>query len=538
MKNANPLTGDYTLWCTNPTNPNALLGNVEAGRNSSGHYYFEARLNWDRQFGKHTIGAMTVGMAEEYVLTAGNSNNIFETLPERNLGNSGRIAYDYDSRYFLEFNYGYNGSEKFAKNYRFGFFPSAGAGWLVSNEAFWTEAMKKIMPTLKLKATFGLVGNDAIAGRSGRFFFLSNLNIGGRKTVWGPDWERSYDGYTITRYANPEVQWEVSTKLNLGIELGLFKKESLKIQADYFHDIRDKIYMPWENLPHEAGFAAPIAGNIGKAKAQGVEASIDLKHAFDADFWITGRANFTYAVSEYLKLNEPSYKDTYRSRVGHSINQQWGYVAERLFVDRAEIDASPAQFGLTNYMGGDIKYTDINKDGKVDQGDQIPIGFPTVPEIQYGFGLSSGYKQFDFSFFFQGNARVSFFIDPYAIAPFVNQRNALQIVANDYWSETNPNVHAFWPRLSLAPSEGNAVQSSWWLRDGKFLRLKTVEFGYSFPEWNKIGMKGSRIYLNAENLFVISPFKMWDPEMGGNGLAYPINRRFNIGVQLSFKKIQ
>ena len=550
LMTSNPLTGDYTLYCTNPTNPSAKMGNVEPERNSSGHYYFEARINWDRQFGKHSIGVMTVAMAEEYVLTAGKSNQIFETLPERNLGNSGRITYDYGSRYFVEFNYGYNGSEKFAKDYRFGFFPSVGAGWLISNEAFW-EKLKNTVSMLKLKATWGLVGNDAIAGRSGRFFFLSNVGTtSARAATWGMDWAYSYPGHRTTRYANPAVQWEVSSKLNLGLELGLLKNESVKVQLDLFRDVRDKIYMSWNNLPYSAGFEASIAGNIGKAKSQGLEASLDVKHSFNNDFWITGRANFTYAVSEYLKLNEPNYTDHYRSSVGHSINQKWGYVAERLFVDRAEIEASPYQFGLRNYLAGDIKYRDINRDGTIDEGDQIPIGFPTVPEIQYGFGLSAGYKKFDFSFFFQGNARVSFFINPGVTEkikedenertvaggtqPFYNRRNALQVVANDYWTETNPNVHAFWPRLSIAPSENNTVQSTWWLRDGKFLRLKTIEMGYTLPEINKIGMKSCRFYLNAENLFRISPFKMWDPEMGGNGLAYPINRRFNIGVHLSF----
>jgi hypothetical protein len=323
--------------------------------------------------------------------------------------------------------------------------------------------------------------------------------------------------------------------MNVGFELGLFRDEAIKIQADYFYDIRDKIYMNWDNLPASAGFEAPIAGNIGKAKSNGIDASVDVKHFFNKDFWVTGRSNFTYSVNEYLELNEPIYKDAYRSKIGKNINQNWGYVAERLFVDDAEKNASPLQFGgQENYTAGDIKYRDINGDGKIDAGDQIPLGFPTVPEIQYGFGLSSGYKKVDFSFFFQGNARVSFFIDPSSIAPFVGKRNALEIVANDYWTETNPNVHAFWPRLSTRPLSNNTVRSSWWLRDGKFLRLKTLELGYTFPEVKSIGLRNSRIYLSAENLFILTPFKMWDPEMGGNGLGYPINRRFNIGLQLPF----
>lgn len=535
LLDSDPLNGSYTLYQTNPDNPDALLGNVEPGRNSSGHYYFEGRMNWDRQFGKHTVGAMVVGMAEEYVLTAGNSTDIFETLPERNLGVSGRASYDYASRYFLEFNFGYNGSEKFAKKYRFGFFPSFGMGWLVSNEPFYGEGLKNVLSNLKFKFTYGKVGNDAIAGRSGRFFYMSQVEIIiGRGQNWGMDWSKNPTlGYKHTRYANPEVQWEVSTKMNAGLELGFFKGEAVKIQVDYFRDLRDNVYMAWANLPASAGFEAPISGNIGKVKSHGVDGSIDVQHSFSKNFWITARGNFTYATNEYLKLSEPDYPDRYRSKLGQNINQQWGYVAERLFIDEAEILNSPSQsFGT--YQPGDIKYRDINNDGKIDTSDQVPIGYPTTPEIQYGFGMSLGFKKFDFSFFFQGNARVSFFISPTSIAPFKDRRNALQIVADGYWQETNPDVHAFWPRLSSTPLENNTQTSTWWLRDGKFLRLKTVELGYNLPQIRKIGLTSSRIYVSGENLFIITPFKMWDPEMGGNGLGYPISRRFNIGLQLSF----
>ncbi|MDR0395410.1 MAG: TonB-dependent receptor [Tannerella sp.] len=536
LLNSNPNTGDYTLYCTNPENENAMLGDVEASRNSSGHYYFEARLNWDHKFGAHTLGFMTVGMMEEYVLTAGSSNSIFETLPERNLGNSGRFTYDYDERYFFEFAYGYNGSEKFASKHRYGFFPSVGAGWLVSNETFW-DRLKTSVPTAKLKFTYGLVGNDAIAGRSGRFFYLSNITLqsstSDNTVAWGKAYNNRHGSYNIARYGNDEISWEVSTKLNVGFELGLMKGEPLKIQADWFTDVRDKIYMNRVNLPSSAGFAAKIDGNIGKVKSQGFDASADYQHFFSNDFWLTGRGNFTYATNKYLILDEPNYKYGYLSRVGQNINQQWGYVAERLFVDNAEIANSPSQtFGL--YQPGDVKYKDVNGDGMVDPDDRIPMGFPTVPEIQYGYGLSAGYKNFDLSFFFQGNARVSFFINSEAIAPFSEHRNALKIVADDYWQETNPNEHAFWPRLSVSPLENNTQQSSWWLRDGKFMRLKTLEMGYTLPDLTKLGIKTCRVYFSGENLFVVSPFKMWDPEMGNNGLAYPINRRFNAGVQVSF----
>jgi TonB-linked SusC/RagA family outer membrane protein len=532
---SDPVTNAYTLYCTNPSNPNAMLGDVEASRNSSGHYYFEARLNWERQFGLHNVSFMTVAIAEEKVLTAGNSSDIFETLPERNLGNSGRLAYGYDDRYFIEFDYGYNGSEKFASKHRFGFFPSIGGGWMISNEKFWAK-MKNAISLLKLRFTYGLVGNDAIAGRSGRFQFLSriNLNSGGRwNTInFGKNFDNKHNGYTISQYANPEVGWEVSKKLDAGLEINLFKNEAVKIQADYFHENRDRIYMTRSSLPYTAGFSGvTIAGNTGKAESYGMEFSVDVKHFFNNDFWITSRTNFTYATNKYIELDEPDYHDRYRSKVGHNINQPWGYVAERLFADQAEIDYSPTQGSL--YMPGDIKYTDINGDGVIGVEDQIAIGYPTVPEIQYGFGASLGYKRWDFSFFCQGNARVSFFISPGAIAPFVGRGNALKIIADDYWSETDPDVHAFWPRLSTVDVGNNTMQSTWWLRDGSFMRLKSMEIGYNLPV-EKYHIANARLYLSGENLFHFSPFKMWDPEVGSNGLGYPINRRFNLGLQLSF----
>jgi hypothetical protein len=229
--------------------------------------------------------------------------------------------------------------------------------------------------------------------------------------------------------------------------------------------------------------------------------------------------------------------------VGYNTNQTWGYVAERLFVDEAEINNSPRQeFG--EYLAGDIKYSDVNHDGAVNINDQMAIGYPTVPEIQYGFGVSTGYKKLDFSFFFQGNARVSMFINAvggnhqYAwqdgIAPMDGRRNALKIVADSYWSETNPDVHAFWPRLSTYVLNNNVQSSTWWMRNAAFLRLKNVEVGYNFSGIPKISLQSTRLYFSVENVFVVSRFKLWDPEVGSNGMGYPLSRRFNIGIQLGF----
>ena len=272
-----------------------------------------------------------------------------------------------------------------------------------------------------------------------------------------------------------------------------------------------------------------------------IDASIDVEHQFNNDIWLTGRGNFTYATNKYLELDEKNYPDEYLKRKGHNINQWWGLIAERLFVDQAEIDNSPRQdFG--EYMAGDIKYKDVNGDGVVNNNDRVAMGYPTSPEIQYGFGLSGGYKKFDVSFFFQGNGRVSMFINPGSgggsdgtegIAPFVNNRNALPFIADDYWSETDPDPYSFWPRLSTTTINNNLQQSSWWLRDVSFLRLKTVEFGYNFSV-PSLKLQNCRLYVSGENLLVVSPFKLWDPEMGRKGIGYPPNKRINFGLKLDF----
>ncbi|HKK10781.1 MAG TPA: TonB-dependent receptor, partial [Bacteroidales bacterium] len=540
LETYNQVTGEYTLYALNPESGQSYLGDVDPGRDASAHYYYEGRLNWAREFNNHSLSLMTVAMWEEYLLTGGNSLSIYETLPERNMGNSGRLAYDYDTRYFFEFTYGYNGSEKFAGDKRFGFFPSFGAGYLISNESFWAP-LENTINTMKFKATYGMVGNDAIAQRQDRFFYLSDISKGDGGYRWGSTFMNDYGGYTISRYANPDITWEVSTKLNLGIELG-FLDDALQVQADYFRDNRSQIYLQRQNFPATAGLEASVSGNVGEVLSHGFEGSIDYQYASTENWWLTGRANFTYATNEYVKLDEKDYADEYLKRKGHSINQWWGLIAERLFVDEAEIANSPEQdFGT--YQAGDIKYKDVNGDGVVNANDQVPLGLPTVPEIQYGFGLSGGWKNFDASFFFQGNARVSLFINPGVgsidepgIAPFANRRNALTIIADDYWTETDPDVHAFWPRLSTEPLNNNIQTSTWWLRNGAFLRLKTVEVGYNLPDGtlSSIGLANSRIYFSGENLFVVSPFDLWDPEMGRGGLGYPPNKRFNFGVQLSF----
>jgi len=515
------------------------LNNPQVSNEANSNFYFEFVTQYSRTFNKkHDVGALVVFNRTEKLNTIGGGNSAYTTLPSRNLGLSGRFTYAYDDRYFSEFNFGFNGTEKFAKNNRFGFFPSAGFGWNVSNESFF-EKIKPVVSLLRLKYTYGIVGNDAISGPEDRFFYLSDVNIsdGGKGYTFGEQFNNYYPGYYISRYPNPEVSWEIAKKANYGLELGLFKKATL--QVDYFTEERSNIYMSRDYVPETFGSTATIKSNVGEVHSHGIDISLDSNFSFVNGFWLTTRGNFTYATNEIIKNGEPVYPYDYLSKKGYSVNQEWGYLAERLFIDQADIDASPSQFNQGNnselgYLAGDIKYTDVNKDGKVDELDRVPIGQPTIPEIVYGFGASMGYKNFDMSFFFQGVAKQSFFIDPNKIAPFVDQGNALSVIANNHWSDKNPDPNAFWPRLSTSPVTNNEERSTWWLRDADFLRLKSLEIGYSLPEnlMKKAHLQSTRIYLSGLNLFALSKFKLWDPEMGDNGLGYPTQRVVNLGLQI------
>ncbi|MEL0653156.1 TonB-dependent receptor [Algibacter sp. TI.3.09] len=528
-KDYDQVSGTYTLEQINDNGSDAL-GDPVVSRNSNSRNYFEARILYNKTFDdKHAVSGLLVGRAEEK-MNQGTGSGIYATLPSRNNGVSGRLTYGYDSRYLFEANFGYNGSEKFSEKERYGFFPAIGFGYVMSNEKYW-KGLEDVINTMKVKFTYGLVGNDAIASESDRFFFLSQVNNNGNGYIWGGNYQTGYSGYNVERYANNLITWEVAEKINLGFEMKIAK--SINFQVDFFKENRSDIYLPRDFIPNSVGLSADIFGNIGKATSKGIDGSLDFNHSFSPDFWVSGRSTFTYATSEVVE-DEKQFIYDYQDRKGQSLSQSWGLVAERLFVDQAEIDNSPKQeFGV--YQPGDIKYKDINGDGLVNDNDQVAIGDPTSPELIYGFGISTGYKQVDFSFFFQGSAMSSFFIDSEAVAPFVGRRNALDIVANDYWNLNNPNPEAFWPRLSTTVVDNNAQQSTWWLRDGDFLRLKSVELGYSLPDdvLTKLNLEKFRFYVNASNLFTITDFDLWDIEMGGNGLGYPVQRVINLGLQVS-----
>jgi len=542
VANYDRISDKYSLTEINPEEGTDYLSYNEGSKSVSGNIYGESALSYNKKFNNNQgVSGMLVFISQSSL--DGNAGSLQASLPERNLGLSGRFTYSYDNRYMGEFNFGYNGSEKFDENHRWGFFPSIGIGWNISNERWWNGSVLDYISKLKLKLTYGIVGNDAIGNT--RFFYLSNVEMGKSDGyTFGSDFNgESGSGVKISNYANPNIGWEKAYKANVGFELGMFK-DKLNIQTDFFHEKRTDILQTRASIPSSMGLWSTPEANIGEANSKGVDCSIDYNYNFTNHSWITVRGNFTYADGTYKKYEEPSYPGTpWLSKVGRPIRQSWGYIAERLFIDQADIENSPRQ-DLGEYSSGDIKYRDLNGDNVINSLDEAPIGKPTVPEINYGFGASMRYKSFDLSFFISGSAKSSFWINPSRMTPFVQytsngkilERNLAKFIADDYWSEETQNPKAAWPRLSNYNIDNNNVTSTYYMRNGSYMRLKSVEIGYSFPKSlvSRAHIKNARLYLSGTNLLLLSHFDTWDIEMGGNGLGYPLQRVINLGINITF----
>lgn len=534
----------YKLNRLNPATGTEWINYNPGNRYVNTNFYLEGAAEYTRNFDKHGVNALLVYTMQSK--KTGIADNLQLSLPGRNMGLAGRAAYNYDGRYFGEFVFGYNGSERFSKNNRWGFFPSVAGGWMLSKESFF-EPLTTVFDQFKFKASYGLTGQDQIGDGNDRFYYLSQvtLNSSDRNVNWGTQLNYNPGGIIVDRYANDEIGWEKSYKLNVGAEMRTVF--GLSANVEYFTERRENILLN-RVIPNTMGIIPDVKANLGKAKGKGVDMELNYEKSFNKDLWITGRGTFTYATSEAVKWEEPDYSETpWLSKVGKSLGQTWGYIAERLFVDEEEVKNSPTQFG--EYMAGDIKYRDVNGDGKISELDKVPIGYPTTPEINYGFGLSVGYKGLDASFFFQGSGRQSFWLDLKKITPFLDgdagengedgllgQNAVLDVIANSYWSENNRNPYAFWPRLANQSVENNNQTSTWFMQDATFLRLKSVEIGYTVPKnlVKKFKVQNLRFYVSGTNLLCWSKFKLWDPEMAGNGLGYPVQRVINVGLNLGF----
>ena len=521
--------GNYS-YTSNSTNTGTTYLGTTRGKDGYRELAFQAKIDYARTFGKHDVGATIVYMQKERNMNISDEQE-YAALPYRQQGLAGRVTYGFDKRYLFEANFGYNGSENFAAGKRFGFFPSVAVGWVISNEPFW-KGIKEQVNLFKLRASYGLVGNDVISkDYADRFPYLTTVDMGRGYDVYiGNNFERKY-GPILSVYGNPNATWEESRKLDIGVEIGLF--DSLNIIFDWFKEKRSGIFMQRTSLPSTFGMSGitPWA-NIGKVDNSGVDISVDYNKAFSKDLILSLRGTFTYAHNEIVEMDEPKYKWAYQYKAGHPINSIQCLIAEGLFRDEEEIASSPSQdIYATTYpiRPGDVKYRDLNDDKIIDDNDMCWTGNPTVPEIIYGFGFSLKYKGFDCSAFFQGQGKVSILM--YNYHPFATAATPgsglMQWIADEHWSEDDPNPKALYPRLSPLWNNNNTKASTLYVRNGKMLRLKTAEIGYTY--------KKMRVYVSGTNLLTFAPFKYWDPEKGsGNGLGYPLQRTYNLGFQFNF----
>ena len=509
--------------------------------------YMEGSLNYNRLFGAHRVGAMFLYNHKIMRYTVG--GDATTSLPYKNQGIAGRVTYALRDRYLAEFNMGYNGSENFAKGHRFGFFPAVSLGYLISEEDFWAP-LKNTFNMFKFKGSYGKVGNDQI-GNSTRWLYLSTV-VNGNSFTMGRTGGTGGTGIANGRPANENFSWEEETKLNAGVEFEMWN--SLRVQADYFDSHRTGILMQRGGLPGIAGLQdgnkLPFV-NIGETRNRGVDMSLEW-HKQVGEWFLTARGNFTYNRNKLLNNDEPDWKYLYQNRIGKPYgvggSQPWGLVALGLFESEEEIANSPEQtFGA--YRVGDIKYQDINGDGRVDADDRVYLGYTTLPEITYGFGFNAQWKGIDANIFFQGIDHVSFFLSGASLtSPFSSSNLERSAIQQDVWEQgwrsdltDAEKAAAVYPRLSVGTGAGyanNSQTSSWWQRNGAFLRLKSVEVGYTLPKtWMaRAGfIQSFRLYVSANNVYTFSRFKLWDPEQGGGqGASYPNNRIFSVGLNANF----
>ena len=516
--------------------------------------YLEASLNYDRTFNDdHRVSALFLFNQQSKLLYP--KGTLEDAIPYRMMGIAGRATYSWKDRYFAEFNIGYNGAENFSPKHRFGTFPAFGVGWVVSNEKFW-QPLSKAVSFLKIRYTDGKVGNSEVSDR--RFMYLDQMKENGDYGYkFGPNGTK-WAGYETVNMA-VDLIWEESRKQDLGIDLKLFN-DDLSIVFDLFKERRENILLKREHsIPSFLGYntSAPY-GNIGIIENKGFDGTIEYNKRINKDWVIALRGNVTFNKDKWIQGELPEQKYEWMNQYGRNINGAKGYVAEGLFT-QAEIDdmarweslsaANKAitpkpfasQFGTVK--AGDIKYKDLNNDGQIDAYDQTYISRGDVPTTVYGFGFTVGWKDLSVGMMFQGVAGAERVLNGSSINPFNGGGGSGNLYSNidDRWTEENPDQNAFYPRLSYGSettsSINNFQKSIWWVRNMNFLRLKTLQLSYNLPKpWvNKVHLKNAAVYVMGTNLFTLSRFKLWDPELNtDNGASYPNTTSYSVGINFTF----
>jgi len=517
--------------------------------------FFESDLIYRRTFAKaHSVGVIFKYTQDQYINTSNIENDIIEGINRRHQNLAGGLSYDYKNRYLVNFNFGYSGSENFAKGHQYGFFPAASVAWNIAEESFIKNNVEWL-EMLKLRYSYGETGNDNLKDRYGndiRFPYLATIGNYGFLTYgsnrqntyynWG-DLGSTYqfNGLTYSKISSNNVSWEIAKKHDVGLDLYL-DGDKFGLTIDYFNEKREGIYMPRDFLPNTVGLqyyndsSIPYA-NIGSTSNKGFDGNFSFNSKVDR-VNVQMRGNFTYSKNEITGADELYNRYPYLNRTGYRVDQAKGLIAEGLFKDYEDIRNSPRQdFG--EVMPGDIKYRDINGDGIINNNDVVPIGATTRPNLIYGFGISANWNGFDINVHFQGAGKSNFFIDGFTVYPFESGEwgNILKDVqeSSRWILGENEDINAKYPRLSYGGNNNNYRPSTYWLRDGSYIRLKTLEVGYTIPKniVNRVYLNNVRLHLIGQNLLTFSNFKLWDPEMGSsNGQKYPLGKTITVGLSV------
>ncbi|ANU56311.1 SusC/RagA family TonB-linked outer membrane protein [Bacteroides caecimuris] len=509
-------------------------------------YYLQASLDYSRLFAeKHRVGAFAMVYQQETSDVNFAEDDLMASIPHRTLAYSGRFTYAYKDKYLTEFNWGYTGSENFEKGKQFGFFPAVSVGWVLSEEPF----IKKMMPWMdqfKIRASYGEVGNDEIAGR--RFPYITLVNTDDNAYSFGEFTNNSAQGYRIKTMGTPYLTWEVAKKYDVGVDFSFFNSK-ITGTIDWFLDKRDDIFMKRNQMPLTTGLAdqTPMA-NVGKMKSYGWDGNIAYTQRI-GQVNLQLRANFTYQTTDVIDRDEAANELWYKMEKGFQLNQSRGLIALGLFKDQEDIDRSPSQVALSNktILPGDIKYKDVNGDGVITDDDKVPLGYRETPGLQYGLGLSANWKNWGINMLFQGTGKCDFFVGGNGPHAFHDGKrgNILQVMVDgNRWipkeisgTEATEDPNADWPRLTYTNNNNNNRKSTYWLKERKYLRLRNLEITYDLPQmWTrKFLVSNMRIGFIGQNLFTWAPFKWWDPEgTNESGSSYPINRTYSCYIQFSF----
>jgi TonB-linked SusC/RagA family outer membrane protein len=521
-------TDSLITQLTNPGKGTEFLS-YSAARHGDRKIYSEVRLNYKQSFRKNDVGGMLLyNQSDELDTQAG---SLISSLPHRFRGLAGRATYGYNDTYFLEFDFGYNGSENFASQNRYGFFPSFGGGWVISNQKFF-KPLQNIFQLFKLRFSYGLVGSSQISGR--RFAYIGTVGSGAGGYYFGKKFDNHYSGRDIGEYPS-DVTWEVAHKMDFGVDIDAINGK-LNLTVDFFKQHRTGIFLQRNSLPYYMGLNSDPYGNVGIINNHGVDGSLTWNgKAGPLSFQFKG--NFTWTRNKVIEDDRPDYKYPWLERKGRKVGQTFGYIALGLFKSEKEIENSPSQNG--DVQPGDIRFKDINGDGKIDAYDKAPIGYGDVPEIVYGLGFRFGYKSFSLSGLFQGVGNMDIMLSGKGLIPFEEGLSSGNLLSNikDRWTPEKPRQNVFYPRLSAGTVNDNSEPSTWWLKNGRYLRLKNIRLAYSLPKSvvQQIHLNNAYIFVEGRNVLTFSPFKLYDVELGnGRGADYPNVKTYAAGIGFRF----